>query len=242
MSTAILRIVKLKKNFGGLTAVNEPSFEVATGSITALIGPNGSGKTTAFNLITRVLNADGGAVYFAGTDITRWPSYRIAQVGVGRTFQISRVFGQLTLWENMLVVARGRSSAQTRARAEALLRLVKLWDLREKFAADTSYGQQKLLEFARVLMLNPSLIMLDEPFAGVNPTMQQQLVALIRQLQGEGKTFFIIDHAMTIIMSLCEKIIVLDMGEKIAEGAPAVVQNNERVLEAYFGRRNEGTK
>lgn len=237
---SILRIDNLVKRFGGLTAVNGPSFEVTPGAITGLIGPNGSGKTTVFNLITGVLHADGGAVHLGEHNILGWPTHRIAQAGLGRTFQISRVFGQMTLWENMLVVAR-QPTPQATARAEELLRLVNLWDLRDKFGADTSYGQQKLLEFARVLMLDPQVILLDEPFAGVNPTMRQTMLKLIHQLHAAGKTFFVIDHEMTIIMSICSRIIVLDQGEKIAEGPPETIQNNERVLEAYFGRRRATT-
>jgi ABC-type branched-subunit amino acid transport system ATPase component len=160
----------------------------------------------------------------------------VAARGLARTFQISRIFGHMTVWENMLVVARQRSERDSQATADALLRRVDLYDFREHFGADLSYGQQRLLEVIRCLMLEPSVILLDEPFAGVNPTMAQTVVGLIRELRNEGKTVFIIDHAMTIIMSLCERILVLDMGELIADGPPSELQSNERVLEAYFGR------
>ena len=233
----ILRVEKVRKSFGGLTAVNGVSFSIERNKITALIGPNGSGKTTLFNLVTSVLPPDDGLVWLDGQPITRLPAHRIAQHGMVRTFQITRVFGQMTLWENMLVVARQKTDVEARARAEELLHLVNLWDLRDKFAADTSYGQQKLLEFVRVLMLNPRVILLDEPFAGVNPTMAQTLVSLIRRLQAEGTTFLIIDHAMTIIMSLCERVLVLDYGELIADGSPVQVQSDTGVLEAYFGSK-----
>jgi ABC-type branched-subunit amino acid transport system ATPase component len=232
----ILRIERLTKHFGGVAAVNGPTFGVEEGRITGLIGPNGSGKTTLFNLVTGVLDLDGGRVLLGRQDITGWPPHRISERGMARTFQISRVFGKMTVWENMLVVARRGAQTTAPDLARDLLGRVNLLDWRERYGSELSYGQQKLLEFVRALMLEPTLILLDEPFAGVNPTMVQTILALIRSLQQEGKSFFVIDHAMAIIMELCDRLLVLDMGELIADGAPAAIKNDERVQEAYFGR------
>lgn len=233
----ILRLEGLSVSFGGVAAVSGVSFGIEEGTITGLIGPNGSGKTTLFNLVSGLLRPHGGHVWLDGRVITGWPPHRIAQRGLARTFQISRVFGQMTVSENMMVVARSvdasRRSVQERARD--LLAQVNLYELREALGSDLSYGQQKLLELARALMLDPRIIMLDEPFAGVNPTLAQTIVALLERMRDEGKTVFVIDHVMTIIMRLCQRLLVMDMGELVADGAPAEVRRNERVLEAYFG-------
>jgi branched-chain amino acid transport system ATP-binding protein len=231
-----LRVETLRKSFGGVAAVNGPSFAVEAGEITALIGPNGSGKTTLFDLVTGVQTPDSGRVCVDGRDVTGWPPHRITRCGLARTFQISRVFGKMTVWENMMVVAPGASPSSPDALAADLLGQINLYDARDKLGAELSYGQQKLLEFVRALMLEPTLILLDEPFAGVNPTMAQTMLALIRRLQADGRSVFIIDHAMTIIMGLCNRLLVMDMGELIADGAPDEIQKNERVMEAYFGR------
>ena len=236
----VLRVEGIRKSFGGVAAVNGPTFGIETGTITGLIGPNGSGKTTLFNVITGVLDPDAGRILLNGESIGGWPPHRITERGLARTFQISRVFAKMTVWENMMVVPRRDGQASADELAGELLRRVNLYDWRERYGAELSYGQQKLLEFVRALMLKPTLILLDEPFAGVNPTMVQTLLDLIRAVEAEGKTIFVIDHAMTIMMSLCSRILVLDMGELIADGAPAEVQANEGVLEAYFGRRAEG--
>lgn len=229
----ILSIHKAYKAFGGLMAVNGPSFGVARGSITGLIGPNGSGKTTLFNLVTGLLQPDRGKIAFDARPITGLPPYQITRLGVGRTFQITRLFGQMTVLENLRVVAHGPGEGERRARE--LLEMVDLWKLRDEEAANLSYGQSKLLEFARVLMLAPRLVMLDEPFAGINPTMKLTLLRAIRELNGKGVTFFIIDHEMAVIMELCQRVLVLDYGTLIADGPPKAVQQDEQVIDAYFG-------
>ncbi len=234
--TEILRVEGVRKLFGGVTAVNSVSFAIERASITGLIGPNGSGKTTLFNLIAGTIPPDRGDVLLEGQRITGLAPHRITARGLARSFQLSRVFGQMTALENLIVVARGESDAAARLRAKGLIEQVGLDEHRDTWGAELSFGQRRLLEFARVLMLRPKLVLLDEPFAGINPTMAQTMVRLIRELRESGATIFLVDHAMTIVMELCERILVLDMGELIADAPPDAVQRDERVLEAYFGR------
>jgi ABC-type branched-subunit amino acid transport system ATPase component len=234
-SGVILEIRGLSKRFGGITAVNRCSLALAPGKIYALIGPNGSGKTTLFNCITGLELRDEGEVHFKGNRIDGLKPYQIARRGIGRTFQIIRVFPQLTVLENLLVVTR-EPFEEAYCRALETLRFVTLDRLQDEYAGNLSYGQQKLLEFARVLMMDPELILLDEPAAGVNRTLLNDLLETIRNLRSKGKTVFIVEHDMKVVMDLSEKIFVLDHGEKIAEGPPLAIQSDERVMEAYFGR------
>jgi ABC-type branched-subunit amino acid transport system ATPase component len=234
---SVLLVEGVSKSFGGVQAVGNCHMTVAERSITGLIGPNGSGKTTLFNVITGMAQANAGATYFRGRNILGLKPHQILRLGMSRTFQITRVFRKMTVMENLRVASPpGKSTADERARPEELLRLFNLWELRDSFAEDLSYGQQKLLEFARALMPEPVLVMLDEPFAGINRVMAQKLVDLIRQFQARGTTFFLIDHEMKLVMKICDWIYVMDFGEVIAQGKPDAVRNDPRVLEAYFGR------
>jgi branched-chain amino acid transport system ATP-binding protein len=235
----VLEARDLRKAFGGVQAVDGCSFAVPRGRICGLIGPNGSGKTTTFNLLTGLAQPDGGQVLHDGVDIAGLKPHHIFQRGITRTFQITRVFREMTVFENMLsVTGLGVPERVARERAEELIALVNLTHLRGEYGGRLSYGQQKLLEFARALMTDPDVVLLDEPAAGVNRTLLKDLLDQIHLLQASGKTILIVEHDMNVIMNHCEHIFVMDYGVKIAEGAPAEIQGNERVIEAYFGRRS----
>ena len=232
-----LDVRDLRKAFGGVRAVDGCSFSVPRSKISGLIGPNGSGKTTTFNLLTGVVTPDAGQVIYRGENVAGLKPFQVFHKGITRTFQITRVFREMTVFENMLsVTSLGVPDAAARARAEELLALVNLTHLRGEYGGRLSYGQQKLLEFARALMTDPDLILLDEPAAGVNRTLLQHLLDHIHRLQERGKTILIVEHDMNVIMNHCERIFVMDYGVKIAEGPPDEIRRDERVIEAYFGR------
>jgi ABC-type branched-subunit amino acid transport system ATPase component len=241
--SAILTVDGLAKRFGGVRAVDDCSLAVEQGTITGLIGPNGSGKTTVFNIITGYLRADAGAVRFAGRDVTGHDTGRLYRHGLSRTFQQARVFPQLTVLENLVVAGgytwwqllRRRVARTDRARAEHLLAEFRLAALADVLAAELSYGQRKLLEFAAVLMSEPRLVLLDEPTAGVNGVMVETMERHIRARHAAGITFLIVEHDMTFVMRLCDPIVVLDAGRPIFAGPPAQVQSNPLVLDAYLG-------
>jgi ABC-type branched-subunit amino acid transport system ATPase component len=241
--SALLEVDAASKRFGGVVAVDKCSFEVAEGTITGLIGPNGSGKTTVFNLVTGYLPADSGAIRFGGTIVRRPDPTRLARRGLIRTFQQARVFANLTVLENlalavphsMLGAVRARISRDERARGEALLDDFNLTAHASTLAAELSFGQRKLLEFAATLMGRPRLVLLDEPAAGVNPVLIETIERHIRRLNAEGLTFLVVEHDMPLVMRLCDPVIVLDRGSKIAEGPAVQMQNDPRVLDAYLG-------
>lgn len=242
----ILEGKNVTKRFGGFTAVDSVDFEINRGEIVGLIGPNGAGKSTLFNCITSVLTPDEGTIRFDGKDITNEEEYRIAQSGIIRLFQDVRVYGDMTLYENLLV-SRDHSTETTmdmfrrydpttRERAEELLREIDLWELRSERAGDLSYGQQKLVEFAMTLMADPDLLLLDEPAGGINPTMVENILSYITDVnQNRNKTLFVIEHNMDVIMSISDRIYVMGSGDVIAEGDPAEIKQSERVRNAYLG-------
>jgi ABC-type branched-subunit amino acid transport system ATPase component len=234
-AATVLEVRNVSKRFGGIQAVDNASLAIRQGIVTGVIGPNGSGKSTLFNLITGLERPDSGEVVFAGRDIAGMSSDRINHLGMGRTFQLTRLFGKMTVLENLTVVSRG-GRGEARERAHALLGSLGLAGLRDEYAENLSYGQQKLVEFLRLSMNEPSLILLDEPFAGVNPVMEKKLIEQLEAWIAEGRTVLLTDHEMAIMMELCQEIYVLDHGVVIAHGTPQEVREDERVMEAYFGR------
>ena len=241
---SLLEVQDVSKAFGGIQALDTCSIRVEQGSITGLIGPNGSGKTTLFNVMTGYERVDSGQIRFQGEAITNTPPDKVFRLGIGRTFQLTRVFPRLTVLENMHVAVQRQnlkgllsrwSSTQEQERALGLLEFVNLLPLKDMLAGNLSYGQKKLLEFAFVLIAEPQVILLDEPAGGINPTMIQYLAERIRTLNQRGVTFLVVEHNMEFVMDLCERVMVMHRGAKIAEGTPGEVRANAAVLEAYLG-------
>ena len=259
--TALLSAAGISKAFGGVQALNGCTVEVQAGTITGLIGPNGSGKTTLFNVITGYDRPDAGEVYLGSNKITGASPQRVFAAGIGRTFQLTRIFPRLTVLENMIVAAQhsggfmgvasaGEHSSHARRfrnplaraggpadrqRAMELLEFTGIAGHAGKLAGTLSYGQRKLLELSYVLVADPAIVLLDEPAGGVNPSLINQLADRIRQLNAAGKTFLIVEHNMEFVMGLCHHLAVLDYGTIVATGPPSVIRNDPRVLDAYLG-------
>ena len=241
----------ITRTFGGLTAVNVAHLEIQRGSITALIGPNGAGKTTFFNLLTGYDSPNSGSWTFNGLALNGVPPHKVARLGMVRTFQLTKALYRLTVLENMALGARGQKGESVFAsifpwlwkaqeeeiqkRAISILTNFKLIDKKDDFAAALSGGQRKLLEMARALMVEPEMVMLDEPMAGVNPALKQSLLEHIKELRNQGKTVLFVEHDMDMVHEISDWVVVMSQGEVIAEGTPSSVMKNEQVIEAYLG-------
>ena len=244
--TSIIEVGNVTKTFGGVVANHEISLKVEKGAITGMIGPNGSGKTTLFNSIVGYHPIDSGSIKFEGQEISKFRVQNIARLGLVRTFQQTRIYGKMNCVQNMLISIPhrkagfwdmfGRHRAEDRDKAEHLLEFVGLYEKRLLMGGDLSFGQQKLLEFAMALMNEPSVLMLDEPTAGINPTLINGLIDRLKRANEEfGITLFVIEHNMRVIMNLAEHIYCLAHGELLAEGTPDQIQNDQRVIDAYLG-------
>lgn len=237
MSTpTLLTVQNVTKRFGGLVALNDVSFEVKEGEIVGIIGPNGAGKTTLFNVITGFYHPDSGRIIFDGVDITKCRPDRICALGLTRTFQLVKPFKDLTVFENVLIGAMlKRSKAAAVEKAERLLKDLNLQRLRDVPVRNLPVAERKIVEAARALATEPKMLLLDEVAAGLNPAESERILETLKRVRDQGVTLCLVEHVMRFIMGISERILVLDRGVKIAEGAPSEIASNEAVIQAYLG-------
>ena len=251
---ALLSAHGVAKQFGGLKALDQVDMDVQRGSIHGLIGPNGSGKTTMLNVLSGVYQLAAGSIVFAGTELAGAPAHRIAAAGIARTFQNLRLFKDLTVVENVLIgrhphlgygfgalflQRHGAAERRARERAHELVRSVGLAHRATARAGDLPYGEQRLVEIARALALDPKLLLLDEPLVGMNPSEVDRVVGLFERIRAAGSTLLLVEHSMRVVMSICERITVLNFGRRIADGTPAEIRGNADVISAYLGQGRE---
>ena len=243
----ILSLHSVKKHFGGIKAVDNTSFEIQDNKITALIGPNGSGKTTIFNLISGILKADSGHIYFNKQQITNKPIQKISNLGISRLFQQARLFDNLTVKENLLLAISNEDAKfwknltsykfldEDYKKINKIAEVVGIESFMNKQAGDLSFGQKRLVEITRAIINPHKLLMLDEPVAGVNPKLRREIMGLLKKLKEDGETILLIEHDMNFTLNIADNVIVMDEGKVIAEGSPKQIKNNKNVLEAYLG-------